>query len=744
MSYRSTQPVAAAASLVALIAALGMTPAAAQQAAAPPTPSASQVEIRPVTVTASQPKAKKKRRAPVVARTRGPAASGATAAGGLAGGPNAGGQATGTRPVAVQNQTQIGRLSPAAPLHGSILERRDIEQVRGGDLLRELMRRVPGISLVRNIRIPNGGKGYTNNLVDGYSPRSASLGNVGFVDDVNTFDIDGIEVTRGPGSVLHSSKGIGGTINIITRTPPKVPELAFSAEGGAFGFQRQGVFAGGSNQAGTFGYTFSANHLKDDGWRERTEREKTATSAKFVFTPTDRTEITVRGEFVNSYKEFPGTLTRAQFNNNWRQAVPKNLYENLNYATGMVAMKQKIGDAGLLDLAYMVHHNFGLNGCPAGCSNSVVSTGRITDVNYLTNNFRALYRHDFDFLKSRVNVGMDTFLSNKNDYTYNRIGFVRGALNSAFAIDERTLAPFLQYEFSPIDRLRFTLGARYEDYTLDVDDRRGARDGRKHYSALVKKVGATYEFIDNHRLWANISEGFYVPDTASTVSGLNAKDLPPEKSLTYGLGVRGKFEQAKLSYDVGLYETTIRNQAVSLSCGTPATALLCPDSNTGADTYPVAAGKVRFRGVESTIGWQPWSFLRLDATHTYGLNEFIDFRDSTGNYSGKLNSASPKHHLNARLTVYPIDKLRVEFELDHISSYFTNTRNTDSYQRPVLANLRVAYAVNKNVEIWGHALNLFNVKYADRISSTNVATPVRSYSEGYIPLTVRAGTSVKW
>jgi len=744
MSFRIAPSVSTGASLVVLVSILSMASAVAQQAATAPTPPPGQIEIRPVTVTAAQPKAKKKRRARVVARTRAPAISGpaTTAPSGVAG--NAGGPAGAARPVTVQNQTQIGRLAPAAPLNGTVVERKEFEEVRGVDLLRELMRRTPGVSLVRNIRIPNGGKGYTNNLIDGYSPRSVSLGNTSFVDDVNTFDIDAIEITRGPGSVLHSSKGIGGTINIITRTPPRIPEYAFALEGGAYGFQRQSAFAGGSNKAGTFGYTFSANHLKDDGWRERTEREKTATSAKFVFKPTDRTEVTIRGEYVKSYREFPGTLTRAQFDTNWRQAVPKNLYEDLHYATGMLSVKHKVGDAGLFDLAYVIHHNFGLNGCPAGCSNSIASTGRITDLSYVTNNLRAVYRHDFDLMKSRVNIGMDTFLSNKNDTTYNRVGFVRGALNSNFAIDERTMAPFLQYEFSPVDRFRITLGARYEDYRLDADDRRGTRDGSKHYSALVKKVGASYEFVDNHRLWANVSEGFYVPDTASTITGLNAKDLPPEKSITYAVGLRGKFDSAKLSYDIGLYDTTIRNQAVSLSCGTPATAALCPDSNTAADTYPVAAGKVRFRGIESTLGWQPFSFIRFDATHTFGRNEFVDFRDNTGNYSGKLNAASPLHHLNARVTIYPIEKLRVEFEADYISRYFTNARNNDSYQRPVLANLRVAYQVNKNVEVWGHALNLFNTKYADRVSSTNVVVPVRSYSDGYVPLTVRAGTSVKW
>jgi hypothetical protein len=48
------------------------------------------------------------------------------------------------------------------------------------------------------------------------------------------------------------------------------------------------------------------------------------------------------------------------------------------------------------------------------------------------------------------------------------------------------------------------------------------------------------------------------------------------------------------------------------------------------------------------------------------------------------------------------------------------------------------------LELWLHALNLFDTKYAARVSSTTVATPVRSYSEGYGPLTLRVGVSYLW
>src|SRR5690606_34997156 len=88
------------------------------------------------------------------------------------------------------------------------------------DSVNELLSRIPGTSQTRNMRIPIGGKSYTGNLIDGQAPKSPYRGSWGFIDETNTWDIERIEITRGPGSVLHSSNLVGGIINVITREPP--------------------------------------------------------------------------------------------------------------------------------------------------------------------------------------------------------------------------------------------------------------------------------------------------------------------------------------------------------------------------------------------------------------------------------------------------------------------------------------------------------------------------------------------
>ncbi|MEQ1712872.1 MAG: TonB-dependent receptor, partial [Hyphomicrobium sp.] len=629
---------------------------------------------------------------------------------------------------------------------GSVIDQTQIEAVRAVDTQRELLRQVPGVSLIRHIRIPVGGKGYTNNLIDGLSTRSASLGTFGYLDEVNLFDVQAVELTRGPGSVLHSSKAVGGTINVITRDPPKEQERSIFAEGGMYGFARVGAAVAGSTLGGGLGYSVSANHLQDDAWRDRSAREKDQASTKFVLKPDEDTKITVRGEYTNYFTEYPGVLTKAQFDANWRQAQFTNLYEDKEFLTGSIDLKRRVGEGGQLELAYAAHRNTGVDGCPSGCSSAAASTTEV-DIDYLTNNFRALYRQDFDFLKSRFYVGLDAFLSKKEDDVWNRTQntFKRTTKNRAFTIDETTLAPFAQYEFSPIEGLRFNVGARYEDYHLDADDRSPTtnRDGNKHYSDLVKKAGVTYEWTRNHRLWGSVAEGFFVPDTGSTITGENPKDLPPEESLTYSAGVRGELMGRLFGYDVGYYHTDIENFSQSVTCPGNAKSATCPDWANARSSYALA-GDARFKGIETSLFARPWEFLRFDVAHTYAINSYIDYKDRFGDYSGNMLPASPKHHVNARVTVVPIPGLSVQLEADYYSSYYLNALNNDSYARPIIYKMRVAYQASENVELWAHALNLFDTKYADRISATNVAAPVRSYNEGYMPLTVRAGVALKW
>ncbi|HEY8905142.1 MAG TPA: TonB-dependent receptor plug domain-containing protein [Rhodoferax sp.] len=118
----------------------------------------------------------------------------------------------------VQERTELGKLTEITPISGAVVDKEEIEHLQIVNGLLELGKRVPGISMVRNMRIPDGGKLYTESRIDGMR---ATTTNTSILDEVDLADVDHIDVITGPGAALYGSGALGGTISVFTRQPPQ-------------------------------------------------------------------------------------------------------------------------------------------------------------------------------------------------------------------------------------------------------------------------------------------------------------------------------------------------------------------------------------------------------------------------------------------------------------------------------------------------------------------------------------------
>ncbi len=114
----------------------------------------------------------------------------------------------------VQQRTELGKLTVYTPVSGAVVSAEELEHLQLVNNLLELGKRVPGISMVRNMRIPDGGKAYTESRIDGM--RSTSL-NTSVFDTVEMSSTERIDVITGPASALYGSGALGGTISQIGR-----------------------------------------------------------------------------------------------------------------------------------------------------------------------------------------------------------------------------------------------------------------------------------------------------------------------------------------------------------------------------------------------------------------------------------------------------------------------------------------------------------------------------------------------
>jgi len=653
----------------------------------------------------------------------------------------------------VQEKTDLGTFNEYTPMSGSTISREEIEEIKFVDPRRELLWRIPGMTMIRNIRIPDGSKSYTDKRVDGMRVNTYSTGNFNALDESSPSDIERVEVITGPGSVLSSSNAFGGTINVITRDPSPVTKSTISQELGAYDLYRTDFAQGGTLDNG-LGYFFNLNYMDNKGWRDdaSASEKKGAASGKVVMRPDDFSKLTFRFEYLNDISRAPGSITEAQFNQNWRQPLPTQYSKtDVTYVTPSVQYKRRIGEKGEFNISFLNRHTESTS-----YSATSASAKSISEADTMENSFQTMYRQDMDFALSSLYVGLDTTwmdaksmkFSSTTTYAQTLQGiFAKGALTSNTLGSEQHNSPFIHYEFSPINRLRLSLGVRYDNIELTTDNRLGtAGDGSKSYSKLVSKAGASYELGDGHLLWARAAEGFLAPSvsdllgTGGTPNKTNYvpmnMDLKPIESTTYEIGLRGTFPTQRLRYDVAYFDTDLTNMMVRENCGATEN---CYQKN-------LTAGRANLHGLETSLTYGLTNWLDIGLAHTYSKVKYLDYKTQSGSqtidYSGNTWKGAPTQHLNLRLAVRPAEGWRGELEMDLISSYFRNNENVGgTYSRPDLFHLRVSYAA-KTWTGWVHVLNLFDTKYAERAWMTSAGAA--TYDEGYKPLTLRAGVSYRF
>ncbi|MDO9711557.1 TonB-dependent receptor plug domain-containing protein [Paracraurococcus lichenis] len=213
-------------------------------------------------------------------------------------------------PDTIVTGTRVPTPQERVPAAITVLTRRDIEE-RGYQSLAEALTAVPGFRVA-----PTGGLGQqTSGFMRGASSRNVLVlldgvpindpsdpnGAFNFGNDL-LFDVERIEVVRGPASALYGTAAIGGVVNLVTRRAP--PDRQFQPYGELAG-GTQNTLRGGLGATGTIGafdYLLSGTSLSTRGFNAMAPRFETniperdgfrgaATTARLGWTPLDGTRV---------------------------------------------------------------------------------------------------------------------------------------------------------------------------------------------------------------------------------------------------------------------------------------------------------------------------------------------------------------------------------------------------------------------------------------------------------------------
>jgi len=641
-----------------------------------------------------------------------------------------------------------------------VIKKKEVEDVKPAQPS-EIMNRVPGVWVN-----PTAGEGHmtairqplTTNpvylfLEDGIPIRPTGFFNHNALYEVNVPGADRIEITKGPASALYGSDAIGGTINVITKPSPATPEIEINPEGGSFGWYR--LLATAGDTWGSNGLRAGLNVTHSDGWRDRTGYDRQSVTLRWDHIINDTSMLKTVVAYSNIDQDTGGIsgLSKADF-----ARRPSFNYQTFDFRRVKAfristEYEKEIGEKGSLNIIPFIRWNEmdllpGWGIFKAGPS----YFGYNATTRFYSLGMLAKYRHDFDFMRSRVIGGVDIDYS-PGSYFERRINAKKvgaqyvsytyaAATTNNFDFDATFMgiSPYLQFETSPLERLRLTAGLRYDNLSYDYDTYLAPNANRppsttRSFSHFSPKAGITYDITDSISAFASYGNAFRAPSSGDLFRGSSgtaatAIDLKPIKVDSYEIGVRGAVGKY-VSFSTSLYYMTKKDDIVSFS---PALGV----------TLRQNAGRTLHKGIEVGLGIRPIDELEFNTSFSYAVHRYEKFRVSPKiDYSGNEISIAPRAIVDTRLDYSPaiLNGGLIEFEWVKLGTYWMDDANTQKYSGYDLFNARASYCITKQWEVYVRAINIADRLYAEQAAKS--ATGAAQFAPGQ-PRTFYAGLVFKW
>ena len=152
----------------------------------------------------------------------------------------------------------------------TVLTREEIERQQFA-VAADALRTVPGVTVGRTgpigaqtqIRVRGAEANHVLVVIDGVEVNDLAADDAFAFEHLTAFDIERIEVVRGPQSALWGSDALAGVVNVVTRRPTTPLEAGGFAEGGAFDFLNAGARFGMASDRGTV--AASLTRMQTDG-----------------------------------------------------------------------------------------------------------------------------------------------------------------------------------------------------------------------------------------------------------------------------------------------------------------------------------------------------------------------------------------------------------------------------------------------------------------------------------------------
>jgi outer membrane receptor protein involved in Fe transport len=536
------------------------------------------------------------------------------------------------------------------------------------------------------------------------------------------FDVEQVEVLRGPQGTRYGANALGGLIKVKTRDPVVEPEVHAEASAGGDGLWAAGVAAGGglpAKESASGAWRAVLHRAASDGFRRNAFLGRDDTNGRDEMTARLKFRLATEGGWSADLG-----LLRADFDNGYDAFAIDNSLRTLSDRPGRDSQRSQ---GASLDASYTGSRGLALRSTTTWADSDIEASFDADWGNAVDWGTAGPYDFFSRTLRHRRTLTQDLRLLSDTDGSWswlagawlsrldetNHIADDGLYLEDAFLrlLDSRyratSTALYGEAEWSVAAATTLAAGLRLEQR----DARYGDSDGGR-FDPVDRmwggQVSVTHALSETQNLWASLSRGFRAGgfNIGPSVPA-DRQQFDPEYLWNVELGWKGRDPAGRQSGDVNLFYTRRERQQVATSLqldpDDPLTFLFLTDNAARGEAW----------GLEVSARRLATARLELGSTLSLMQSRYLGYRFGARDLDGRSWAHAPEWKFALTATWRHPAGWMARADLSGEDGFYYDTSHDQRAGSRLLANFRAGFEAERwSVQVW--IRNLFDRRYPVR------------------------------
>ena len=525
-------------------------------------------------------------------------------------------------------------------------------EARGISNFEDLGLAVPGLTVQDNggnvrrafIRGLGNSAGFSSSLIGLYIDDVSVSGNPAFTLDVRPYDMERVEVLRGPQGTLYGDGSVGGTIRFITKKPQldsfggKVDVAASFTEDGEPSQKIQGAV--NVPVSDTFGLRIAGTYENADGWIDQPAesvedfngQEVSNLRVNTLWHATDALDVSAmvilhrNNASVNIGEDDNGDFTQVLGLTGTPSFEDDYELYSLTLAYGFDAF-EVLSSTSYLDSSTLTgQYGFRSGSIDGYLGDNPVEATIFTEELRISSISEGAWNWTMGVFYKDRQIDQET-----NDV---QVGPVDGLpFGPPFDLapdyqSSTSWAVFGDTSYDLTDRLEVGVGVRYFEDDRDREFTDGTPTQKGTFDSTSLRAYVNYDLTEDIRVYASVAEGF----RSGGFNSLGQAPFEPEDILSYELGTKMSLLEGRLNAEVALFYSDYTDFQISGVLPPPAVPVQITSNG----------GDAEVKGVDLSFTWQATDSLVLGFNGNYVDTEVVE-----------LGVTSSSHAVGDRLDFAP-------------------------------------------------------------------------------------------